>query len=303
MSGELSRPVGSSAGMTSSVRTGGTVFVLAGGGSLGAVQVGMLDALVVAGVTPDFVLGTSVGAINGVFFASDPSAAGVERLGRIWAGISRRDVYPLAPLGWLSAVFGARTHLMNPAGLRSVIERNLPVKRLEETAVPCAVIAADLLDGRQMILSSGSAAVAVLASASLPVLLPPVRIGGRDLVDGALANTTAISTALDLGATRVVVLPTGFSCAVDRPPRNAVAIAMHVVSVLLARQLANEVERHAQRTLITVVPPVCPMPVSSYDFRRGAWLRERAAESTSQWLATGGLENSAVPATLRPHSH
>ena len=88
--------------MTSSVRTGGTVFVLAGGGSLGAVQVGMLDALVVAGVTPDFVLGTSVGAINGVFFASDPSAAGVERLGRIWAGISRRDVYPLAPLGWLS---------------------------------------------------------------------------------------------------------------------------------------------------------------------------------------------------------
>ena len=266
-------------------------------------QVGMLEALVAAGVTPDFVVGTSVGAINGVFFASDPSAAGVERLGKIWAGISRRDVYPLAPFGWLRALFGAGTHLLNPAGLRSVIERHLPVKRLEETIVPCAVVAADVLDGSEVVLSSGPAVEAVLGSASLPVLLPPVRIEGRDVVDGAVANNTAISTALDLGAARVIVLPTGFSCASKNPPRNAVAMALHIVSILLARQLANEAERHAHRALITIVPPLCPMPVSSYDFSRGVWLRERAAEATSQWLASGGLSNTAVPPTLRPHTH
>ena len=289
--------------MTESVRAGGTVFVFAGGGSHGAVQVGMLRALVAAGVTPDFVVGTSVGAINGVFFASDPTTAGVERLGRIWVGIERRDVYPLAPYGWLKAVFGGRTHLLNPAGLRSVLARHLPVKRLEDTTIPCAVIAASVIDGSEVVLSSGSAVEAVLGSASIPVLLPPVRIEGRDVIDGAIANNTGISTALALGAARVIVLPTGFSCAVNDPPRNAVAMALHVVSVLLARQLVNEAERHAHRAPIIIVPPLCPMPVSSYDFSRGAWLQEEAAEATSHWLATGGLERTTVPPSMRPHAH
>lgn len=289
--------------MRSTLPRGGTAFVLAGGGSHGAVQVGMLQALVAAGVVPDVILGTSVGAINGVLFASEPTVAGLGRLASIWATVTRRDVYPLQPLGWIPALFGRSPHLLSPSGLRSLIERSLRVARLEDTTIPCAVIASDVLDGSEVVLSSGPAIEAVLASASLPVLLPPVRVSGRHLVDGAVANNTAISTALALGAERIIVLPTGFSCAAASPPRNAVAMGLHIVSVLLARQLANEAERYAHRATIAIVPPVCPMPVSSYDFSRSAWMREQAEEATAAWLAAGGLASGAVPATLRWHTH
>jgi len=72
-----------------------TAFVFAGGGSFGAIQVGMMDSLVRHGVTADMVVGSSVGALNGAFYASDPTVAGVERLANIWRGLRRNDVFPL----------------------------------------------------------------------------------------------------------------------------------------------------------------------------------------------------------------
>lgn len=284
-------------------RSRGTAFVLAGGGSHGVVQVGMLRALVAAGVHADFVVGTSVGAINGTFFASDPSAAGVERLARIWTSIRRRDIYPVSPLGWVPALLGGRTHLLDPSGLRSVIARSLSVERLEDTRVPCAVIGARITDGAEVVITDGPAVDAVLGSASLPVLFPSVRVGDDHIVDGAVASNTAISAAIALGAERVIVLPTGFACAAKGPPRNAVATALHLVSILLARQLANDAERCRERAAIVVVPPLCPLPVSSYDFSQGAALLDRAAEATAQWIAAAGLDDTSVPLTLSPHAH
>ena len=76
-----------------------TAFVLAGGGSLGAVEVGMLECLVAAGVRADLVVGASVGAINGAYFAAHPDSEGVQRLRAIWAGLHRRDIFPFAPFG------------------------------------------------------------------------------------------------------------------------------------------------------------------------------------------------------------
>jgi NTE family protein len=72
--------------------TSRTAFVFAGGGSLGAVEVGMLKAPLTHGVHADFVVGASVGAINAAYFAGDPSAAAVARLEAVWRGIRRRDV-------------------------------------------------------------------------------------------------------------------------------------------------------------------------------------------------------------------
>jgi NTE family protein len=82
--------------MASSRRTTGTAFVLAGGGSLGAVQVGILRALTAAGVVPDLLVGASAGAINASFFAGDPTARGVAELERIWRGLERSDVFPVS---------------------------------------------------------------------------------------------------------------------------------------------------------------------------------------------------------------
>jgi len=280
-----------------------TAFVLAGGGSLGAIQVGMLRALLMADVRPDFVVGTSVGAINGAYVAADPTLAGVARLGQIWASITRRDVFPLNPLGAMRGVFGHREHLLEPSGLRRLLTTHFGNARLESLVLPCAIVASDVRNGAEVVLTSGPASDALMASASIPVLLPAVRVGGRDLVDGAIANNAPISTALAMGASRVIVLPTGFTCATSQPPSNAIAMVLHTMTLLVARQLVYDVERLGARAPIAIVPPLCPLPVSAYDFSQAALLEDRAAEATGAWIRDGGLESSKIPVALGPHEH
>ena len=73
-----------------------TAFVLSGGGSLGAVQVGMLRALSERNITPDLVVGTSAGALNAVFVAEHGTGpAALDRLAEIWTGLRRDDVFPV----------------------------------------------------------------------------------------------------------------------------------------------------------------------------------------------------------------
>ena len=208
-------------------QTGGakTAIVLAGGGSLGAVQVGMLKALARQRIVPDFVVGASVGAINGAYFAVEPNEEGVTRLERVWSRLHRADIFPFSPLNSLLAIVGRRDHLVTPALLRSLVESELQCQRLEDARIPCYVVATDVLDGREVAIAAGPIATALLASAAIPAVFPPVPLDGRHLMDGAVTNNTPISTALKLGATRVIVLPTGMSCALERPPRGVPRVA------------------------------------------------------------------------------
>jgi NTE family protein len=277
--------------------------VLAGGGSLGAVEVGMLQALVERGIAPNLVVGASVGAINGAYFAGRPDRGGVESLGAIWRGLRRGDVFPIGLVGGFLGFIGMRSHLLAPDRLRALLERNLPVARLEDTKIPCHVVATDVLSGEEVGLSSGSAVEAVLASAAIPAIFPPMRIAGRQLSDGALASNTPLAAALAIGAQRLIVLPTGFSCSIERPPRSALGMALHAVNLMTARQLVVDVERFCSLAEIVVVPPLCPLNVSSADFSRTSELIDRAAESTRRWLDGGGLSIREVPRSLRPHAH
>jgi NTE family protein len=190
---------------------GKTAFVFAGGGSFGAIQVGMLRELVAHGVTADFVVGSSVGALNGAYFAGDPTAEGVARLENIWCGLRREDVFPLTLRGVVGLLFSAAS-LVDSRGLRDLIERHLPYRALENALLPIYVMATDVLNGAAVQFSSGPAVEAILASCAIPAAFPPVRIGKDYLVDGAIANNTPVVTAVELGASRIVVLPTGFAC-------------------------------------------------------------------------------------------
>lgn len=281
----------------------GTAFVLAGGGSLAAVQVGMLRALTAAGVAPDFVVGASAGAINAAFFAGTPTAAGVAALERVWRGLARSDVFPVSLLGGGLGALGLRRYLVDPSALRRLLARHLPVRDLARTALPCHVVATDATTGEEVVLSSGSAVEAVLASAAIPGVFPPVEIGGRFLVDGGIANNTPISTAVALGARRIVVLPAGFACALDAPPRSALGMALHAISLLISRQLRVDAERFGAEAELHVAPPLCPVTTGPHDFRQvGAWI-DRAARSTESWIAGGGLERGEAPAELTFHRH
>ncbi|MBA3399900.1 MAG: patatin-like phospholipase family protein, partial [Acidimicrobiia bacterium] len=78
-----------------------TAFVLCGGGNLGAVQVGMLHALFAAGIHPDVIVGTSVGAFNGAWVAGRGPEADIDELAAVWRGLRRSDVFPTRLLGGL----------------------------------------------------------------------------------------------------------------------------------------------------------------------------------------------------------
>jgi NTE family protein len=281
--------------------TSRTAFVFAGGGSLGAVEVGMLKALVTRGVHADFVVGASVGAINAAYFAGDPSVAGVARLEALWRGIRRHDVFPMAPFTNLLGLFARRDYLVNPEALENLLARHLPYRRLEEAQIPCHVVATDALGGGEVHFSSGLAAERLLASAAIPGIFPPVRIAGQYLFDGGIANNTPISTALELGASRVIVLPTGFSCALDRPPRGALAVALHALNLLIARQLVRDAEQFSSAAELVIVPPLCPVAASAYDFSITGTLIDRAAVATTRWLDRNGLQAGGIPGALRPH--
>lgn len=287
----------------SSVNAAKTAFVFAGGGSLGAVQVGMLKALTRSGLIPDFIVGASVGAINGAYFAAQPSSEGIQRLERIWNRLHRADVFPMSLFNSLLAISGKRDHLVASTHLRRLIESELACENLEDAKIPCHVVATDILDGTEISISSGSLTSALLASAAIPAVFPSVAIGGRHLMDGAVANNTPISTALALGATRVIVLPTGLSCALPAPPRGVVAFALHALNLLVMRQLLSDIEHFSSRVELIVVPPLCPVTASAYDFSQTPDLIHRAEAATRLWLKQRGLHATGIPSELLPHDH
>ncbi|MGD9967567.1 MAG: patatin-like phospholipase family protein [Hyphomonadaceae bacterium] len=264
-----------------------TAFVFAGGGSLGAIQVGMLRELVAAGERPDMVVGASVGAINACFFAGRPDADGVEALAAIWRGLSRADIFPLslrALLAWLAG----RGTLFEPARLQQLLARHLPVERLEQAAIPVHVVATTL-NGRAVRLSEGPAIPAVLASAAIPIAFPHVKHGDEYLLDGAIAGNTPLIDAAALGADRIIVLQTGYACTLDAPPRGALAQGLHAINLLIANQMNRDLALLAGKVEVAVAPALCPLDVSPLNFAHSHDLIERAAASTRAWIENGGL--------------
>lgn len=276
--------------------------MFAGGGSFGAIQVGMLMALAMQGVVADLVVGSSVGAMNGAHYAADPSLESVERLARVWRGIRRQDVFPIT-LKTLAGFMWRRDFLVSQDGVRGLIRRHLPYRNLEDARIPVHVVTTDIVSGETVVLSSGSAEDAIVATTAIPGAFPPLRHRHFYLADGAISSNTPVRIAILKGATRLIVLPTGFACASKAPPMGAVANALHALTLLIARQLTAEIEGLSDDILCTIVPPLCPLSGSPYDFSMTDAHIERAFEHTTQWILNGGLEEREIPDAMRPHNH
>jgi NTE family protein len=280
---------------------GKTAFVFSGGGSLGAIQVGMLRVLLASGVCPDFVVGASVGAINAAYFACVPNSEGVTALERIWLGLHRSDIFPFT----LASLFGLIKHpgnIVDASGLRGVLDKNLPCARIEETKIPLHTMATNQ-QGQAVRLSTGPAVEAILASTAIPGVFPPVQIGDDMLMDGAVAANTPVRLAAELGASRIVILPTGYACALRAPHKTAIGKALHAITLLIAWQLMHELEVIPKDIDVHLVPTLCPLAVSPFDFSASRELIERAADSSRKWIESGGLRRRAAPQELAPHRH
>ena len=262
-----------------------TAFVLSGGGSLGAVQVGMLRALTEAGIRPDLLIGTSVGAVNAAFLAGRPDEQGAHELAKIWCGLQRQHIFPLSPWSSARGLLGRSNHLISNANLRQVLERNLPYERLDDAAVPVHVMTTELKTGRAVLISTGPAVPALLASTAIPGIFPPVTIGRREFIDGGVANHTPIAGAIELGATRIFVLPVGYPW-LRQEPANALGMALHALARFVEQKLDAEVAAYRHVADVQVLPALDGPAVSPADFSHTDELIARGYRSARKYLGS-----------------
>jgi NTE family protein len=279
-----------------------TAFVFAGGGSFGAIQVGMLLALLEHGVKADLVVGSSVGAMNAAYYAADPTLNNVKRLAEIWKGIRREHVFPVT-LSTFVRFLWKRDFLVSQEGVRSLMRRHLSYENLEDAKIPVYVVTTDIISGETVVLSRGPADDAIVATTAIPGAFAPLRYNDLFLSDGAISSNTPVRIAIMKGATRLIILPTGYACAEQAPPIGAIANAIHALTLLIARQLTEEIESIPASVTYSVVPPLCPLTGSPYDFSMTDKHIERAHFVTKQWIASGGLERGGIPDSMRPHKH
>ena len=279
-----------------------TAFVFAGGGSFGAIQVGMLQSLAAHGITADMVVGSSVGALNGAFYAGDPTLRGVEQLGKIWRGLTRQDVFPMSWRTVLTFLW-RRDFLISHDGIRKLIDDHIPYRNLQDAKLPVHIVTTDIVSGDSVVLSEGPISEAIVASTAIPGAFAPVRYRDYYLADGAISSNTPIQVAVKKGAKRLIILPTGHACATQKPPVGAVANALHALTLLIARQLVSELESLGPEIEYFVVPPLCPLVGSPYDFSRTSDHIDRAVAATDAWLAQHGLQQGRIPHEMRLHSH
>jgi NTE family protein len=229
-------------------------FVLGGGGKLGAAEVGMLRALVDAGIRPDLVLGTSIGAVNGVALAADPTDAGITRLHALWADVDHSGIFGGSLVDRLRHLARTRTSLHSNEPLRRLLERALPARTFDDLAVPFQCVAACIETSDAHWFSSGDLIEAVLASCAVPGLLPAVRIGDRHYLDGGIVESIPVRRALELGADEVYVLQVGRIEEPLTPPTRPHEVAMVAFEIARRRSFASAMADLPDGVTVHVLP-------------------------------------------------
>jgi NTE family protein len=237
------------------VADGPVAFVLGGGGVLGAVEVGMIRALLEHGIKPDVVVGTSIGAVNGVLVAARPQPSVTERLVELWASPAARAVFGDSAPRQLARLARAGTHLHSSAPLRAMLERELDgVSEFTDLAVRFECCAASIERAAEHWFADGPLVDAVIASAAVPGLLPPMRIDGEHFIDGGIVNSIPVGRAIELGAGTVFVLQVG---RIDRPlnpPRNPFDVARVAFEVSRRHRYAREMAAIPAGVSVYVLP-------------------------------------------------
>jgi len=219
-----------------------TAFVLGGGGVLGAVEVGMLRALFEREINPDLILGTSVGALNGAVVARDPSPAALDRLTELWRSTSEggHEVYGDRRLRTVRRAVSTGTHIYSAGPLKKRLALELGHVTFEELPIRFQVCAASIERAAEHWFDSGPVVDAVMASAAVPGLLPPARVGDEHFLDGGIVNSIPVGRAVQLGATRIFVLQVG---RIDRPlsvPRRPWEVARVSFEIARRHRFARE---------------------------------------------------------------
>lgn len=261
-------------------------LVLCGGGSRGAMEVGFYQALNEFGVRPDFILGCSIGALNGAFIAGGTAPS---ELVQLW---SEFRLSRALGINWAWLRHWHRSPgLFSLRPLRALLRRMLPATRFENLAIPLTVVTTDFDSGSAVYWhGKGDLIEPVIASMSLPGIFPPVEIGGRLHVDGGLANNVPLDKAEELGARVAYLIECACAERCDRPLRGWSDLVIRSFSIAVGGRYAAELEHFHGRLEVFAVRPQLAREVDLLDFRHTAELIEAAYHQTSTFLE--GLRSS-----------
>ena len=274
-----------------------TAFVLGGGGKWGAVEVGMLQAVEEAGIQPDLVLGTSIGAFNGSVIADDPGPGGVERLATLWQEIAGSNVFREGRLDRVKNMATLQPAIQGTDDLRAILEHVHGGDRLiEDLPIAFQCVAASIEKAAEHWFTEGPLIDAILASSAIPVLFPPVEIDGEHFYDGGLVNSVPVGRAVALGADRILVFQVGRIEAPLRPPERLYEAALISLEIARRYRFASDVRTLPESVEFHMFPS--GNPVNFDDRRQLKWrdatasdeLMSGAYEATKQYLVEHGLK-------------
>ena len=254
---------------------------------LGSAEVGMLRALLERRITPDLIVGSSVGALNGVVVAARPDLEAVSALTETWNRLHARDVFSNSMFGQIGNLVRHGTHLHGNQALRQLINASIGDARIEDLPVRFQCVAACVEDAAAHWFDRGLAVDAVLASCAVPGLLPPVKVDGRHYLDGGLVASVPVGRAVALGARRIFVLHVG---RIERPlqvPVRPWEVALVAFEIARRHQFADDMARLPQGVEVHVLPAGDVPPTLSVRYRAAAAVTRRleaAYEATSQYL-------------------
>jgi len=237
--------------------------------------VGMLRALLERHVVPDIVVGSSVGALNGVFVAADPTAAGVERMVDTWTSIAHRGVLAGSVLERVRTLVRGRTYLHSNDGLRSLLDGRLGPLRFEDLPVHFECIAASIERACGQWFRTGPVTDAVLASCAVPGLLPAVEIGGEHYFDGGLVSSVPVGRAVTIGARRIFVLHVGRLEQPLRAPATPWQVGLVAFEIARRHQFGDDMARVPDGIEVHVLPAGTDAPALSVRYRRASDIPER----------------------------
>ena len=233
-------------------------LVLGGGAARGFAHVGVIQVLEEAGIRPDLVVGTSAGSLVAAFYASGKTGSQLQQVSETMEEATFAD--------WTLPIFSRG--MLRGEALARYVSMQVNGRLIENMALPLGIVATDLHSGVGVLFQRGDTATAVRASSAVPALFHPVKIAGRDYVDGGLVSPVPVRYARQMGAELIIAVDIS-----SAPESNAATDSLQILLQTFSI-MSKSINAFELREADVVVKPLL-LGVGSSDFAA----RRRAIEA------------------------
>ncbi|MBI3942691.1 MAG: patatin-like phospholipase family protein [Chloroflexi bacterium] len=275
-------------------------FVMSGGGNRGALEAGALQELFEEGIKPDILVGTSAGALNASFIATDPTLQGARRLADTWTHAQKDDFFPGNWFSMLGRLASGKSLFPSDA-LRAFAQKMIPPEKShfgDLQGVKLYLTASNLNTGRLYLYGEqpdASIIDAAITSAAHPLAFPPVMYQGSQLVDGGVVANVPIGIAIDKGATEVYILNVGYNGETVSDQNNIIEILNRVISMMMFQHLLMDLRYATKQPNVSLnyIPMNQFASTQLWDLSKGAEMVEAGRRAARDYLndptGTGGI--------------